>query len=172
MRPASITITFILATALLCPLSARASWWSGSEGQAELNLDSGYDTNTVTTVSGRITALHLDGPHPLAQVKLEAGSGSVMVVLGPRTYWAEHGITLKLGDRLRVRGSKAQGKDGVVYLLAQRLSEESRGQEVALRSESGRPAWTGSGHRTGPQGNRPAMGRQSPGRSGGGRMGR
>jgi hypothetical protein len=172
MRSSLLKITILLTVALWLPQAARASWWGGGAGREELDLDSGYDTNTVTTVSGRIKALHLGGPQPQALVELAAGAGEVMVVLGPRSYWAEHGIDLRLGDQLMVRGSKAQGREGVVYLLAQWLRVESRGEEIALRSESGHPAWAGLGNRSGPHGGRSGAGRQSPGRLGGGRMGR
>jgi hypothetical protein len=172
MRPALINITILLAAILILPLSAQGSWWGGGADRDELDLDSGYDVNTVTTVRGRITALSLDGPQPQAQVELAAGAGSVTVVLGPRSYWSEHGIALRLDDQVTVRGSKAQGRGGVVYLLAQRLSVESRGQEIALRNESGRPVWAAAGRRTGPHANRPSPSRPSPGRIGGGRMGR
>lgn len=173
MRIGALTISLFLALLLQLPLAARAAWWGGGDAQGELNLDFGYDANTVITVSGRVVALYLDGPEPRALVAIEAGDGMVSVVLGPRNYWAEHGIALKIGDQVTVRGSKAQGKDGVVYLLAQWFRQDSRGEEIALRNESGQPVWAGFGNRAGQHLNRSTPLRQrSPGRVGGGRMGR
>lgn len=173
MRTAVQAIILLLALAFLGPVSAHASWWNGDADKRDLNLDSGYDVNTVSTVSGKVVAIYLDGPQPHALVALEAGEGLFSVVLGPRDYWAKNGIDLKIGDRVTVRGSKAQGEDGVVFIFAQWLSEDSLGQKAVLRSESGRPVWAGGGNRFGQQGSRPSQLRQhSPGRSGGGRMGR
>ena len=76
---------------------------------------------------------------------------------------------------MAVRGSKAQGKDGVVYLLVQKLTDTTSNIAVRLRNEAGRPAWAGAGRGnvSGQMNNRPAQKRQqSPGRMGGGRMGR
>ena len=173
MHAGVLIVSLFLALLLHLPQPAQASWWNRAVDQDGLDLESGYDANTVTTLNGKITALSLDGPRPQAQVEIETGEGAVTVVLGPREYWAEHGMELKIGDLLTVRGSKAQGQDGVVYLMAQWLSEESRGQEVALRSDSGKPAWAGSGSRFGQTGSRPGQLRQhQSGRIGGGRMGR
>ncbi len=173
MRPELLTIILVVALALPAPPPVHASWWGwgGGEGQGELNLDSGYDANTVTTVSGRIMAIHSDDS-PQVQVDLETGEGRIVILLGPRDFWEEHGIKLTVGDRMTVRGSKAQGKNGVVYLLAQKIGM-AHGQEVALRNDSGQPAWRGDSNRVG-QGSGPAgqLRQHAPTRMGGGRMGR
>lgn len=168
-----VTLSLLLMLLLQLPHPAQASWWNSDADHGGLDLEAGYDANTVTTLSGSITALHLDGSHPRAQVEIDAGAGAVSVVFGPLSYWHEHGIDLKVGDRLTVRGSKAQGQNGVVYILAQWLSEESRGRQVTLRGESGRPAWAGTGSRSGQAGSHAGMHPQrAPGRIGMGRMGR
>ncbi|MDD2502081.1 MAG: hypothetical protein PHN92_14850, partial [Geobacter sp.] len=71
------------------------------------------------------------------------------------------------GDSVTVRGSKAQGKDGRSYLLAQWISSPSGGQ-LMLRNEAGRPVWSG-GFRGGQQG---PSGQQQRGGTGSGRRGR
>ncbi|NTV15070.1 MAG: DNA-binding protein [Desulfobulbaceae bacterium] len=174
MHLGAVIISLFLALLCQFPNVAQAAWWNTEVAEpGGLDLESGYDANTVTTLSGRITALHLAGPQPQAQVEIVAAEGPVMVVFGPRSYWDEHGLVLEIGDRLTVRGSKAQGRDGVIYLLAQWLSEESRGQELTLRSESGKPAWAGAGNRNGQAGSHGgALRQRGPGRIGGGRMGR
>lgn len=140
MHSAIVTITLLLGLSLLPPISAQASWWGGGDDRRDLNLELGYDANTVITVSGRIVTLPEPAQSQL-QAVIEANSGRINVVLGPRGYWQEHGFELKIGDEVKVRGSKAQGKDGKIYLLAQTVSESSRGQEVALRSDGGKPVW-------------------------------
>lgn len=175
MQPVLFTTTLLLGLALSLPTAAGASWWGGGDDRRVIDLELGYDANTVITVAGRLVALPEDGSHPQVQVELEAVGGRVIVVLGPRSYWTEHGIKLRVGDEVTARGSKAQGNDGRIYLLAQMISESGRGQEVTLRSLSGKPVWAGGGMgahlgrsagRMGQLCQPPAM------RMGGGRMGR
>lgn len=166
---------FLLLFCLVCPFPVHAFWWGDSDNRSGLNLESGYDANTVTTVSGRVISSPASQEQRHVQFELESAGTRIVVVLGPPRYWADNGIDLKVGDSVSVRGSKAQGKDGVVYLLAQKISAANRNSEVSLRTEDGRPAWAGSGMGRGATGNasRPSqMRQQSPGRMGGGRMGR
>ena len=165
----------LLIFCLLCPFPAQAFWWSESDNRSGLNLESGYDANTVTTVSGRVISPPANQDQRHVQFELESAGTRIMVILGPARYWADNGIDLRVGDSVSVRGSKAQGKDGVVYLLAQKISDTTRNSEISLRNENGRPVWAGGGMGRGAAGNasRPAqMRQQSPGRMGGGRMGR
>jgi len=175
MHPANFTISLLLGLALFLPLSAEASWWGGGDDRRELNLELGYDANTVITVNGRIVAIPSDVTHSQVQAEVETAAGRLLVVLGPRSYWAEHGIDLRVGDEVTVRGSKAQGKDGNIYLLAQTVNETTRGQEVTLRSDAGQPVWaaTGMGTHSGRGIGRPNQSCPQPAmRMGGGRMGR
>jgi hypothetical protein len=79
-----------------------------------------------------------------------------MVVLGPRRYLAEQGVELKEGDEVRVRGSKAQGRDGILYILAREVTETGKGAAITLRDEGGFPNWAGGnmGRGNGPGGGR------------------
>lgn len=168
----SIKNSLFLLTALLLisPVGAHAFWGSGGDRQGGLNLETGYDTNTVTTMTGRIVSLQSGDDRRNAQLEMESSGARAVVVLGPQQYWAEHGIALKTGDEVMVRGSKAQGTDGVVYILTQKITDTSRNTSVSLRNEAGRPVWAGG---SGRMNNQPAQMRQrSPGRMGGGRMGR
>lgn len=143
--------------------------------QSGLNLETGYDANTVTTMTGHIVSVQAGDERRNAQLELESSGIFAIVVLGPHRYWAEHGIALKAGDNITVRGSKAQGTDGVVYILAQKITDTSQSAAVTLRNESGRPAWAGGGMGSGSgrmNGHPSRMRQQAPGRMGGGRMGR
>lgn len=175
MRSIEKTIFLLLALLLISPPGVHAFWGSGGNKPSGLNLETGYDTNTVTTMTGRIISLQTDDDHRSAQLEIESNGVRAVVVLGPQRYWAEHGIALKAGDEVTIRGSKAQGTDGVVYVLAQKISAASQNAAVSLRNESGRPAWTGGGmgSGSGSMNSRPAqMRQQSPGRMGNGRMGK
>ncbi len=95
----------------------------------------------------------------------------MIICLGPQRYWVDQGMPLKEGDKVTVRGSKAQGQDGVIYILAQKITEIDQGVAVVLRDESGHPNWAGGRMRSGSEvgGGGGGSGR---GRSDGGRGGR
>ena len=173
MHPTKIILFILAALFTASPNVAHAFWGSGNEGDklSGLNLETGYDANTVTTMTGRIVSIQTGDHQPHSQVEIENNGVRAIVILGPQRYWAEKGITLKAGDSISVRGSKAQGKDGKVYILAQTISDTTQNTSVSLRNESGRPDWVGGsmGNGQGRTNNRPA---QTPGRMGGGRMGR
>ncbi len=171
MRPTKIIMYLIAAFFMSLPITAHAFWGDDSDRHSGLNLETGYDANTVTTISGRIISVQVGVDHRNSQFELDSNGSRAIVVLGPQRYWAENGIALKAGDSVTVTGSKAQGKDGNVYILAQKVTDTTLNTSVSLRNESGRPAWAGGGTGSG-QGrmnNRPA---QTPGRAGSGRMGR
>jgi hypothetical protein len=172
----TIISSILLLSLMAAPITAQAFRGSDADKQSGLNLETGYDANTVTTISGRVVLLQTGDDHRNAQLELESSGTRSVVVLGPQRYWMENGIAVKVGDNVTVRGSKAQGKDGVVYVLAQKISDTSQNRSVSLRNESGRPAWSGGGmgDGVGRMNNRPSQMRsQTPGRMmGGGRMGR
>lgn len=170
-------IIICLLSSLLAsfPAAVHAFWGNPGDTPSGLNLETGYDANTVITMTGHIVSVQAGDERRNAQLELESSGASAVVVLAPHRYWAEHGIAIKAGDIVTVRGSKAQGTDGVVYILAQHITDASQKTAISLRNESGRPAWAGGrmGSGSGQLGNRPSrMRQQSPGRMGGGRMGR
>jgi len=169
MRSNRIIIFVISALIAAFPVASHAFWGNDGDRQSGLNLESGYDANTVTTISGRIVSVQVGDDRRNSQFELDSNGTRAIVVLGPQRYWAENGIALKIGDSITVTGSKAQGKDGNVYVLAQKVTDTTLNASVTLRNESGRPAWAGMGNGQGRMNNRPS---QSPGRMGGGRMGR
>lgn len=165
----SIIFTTLVVLTVLQGGIASAGWGFGAGWGWEksgLDLEEGYDLNTVTTVTGRVVSVapDSDGKHLIAVID---GKGETFhAALGPPWYWNEHGIALKPGDPVTVRGAKAIGKDGKTYILSQRIANSSTGEEIALRSDSGKPGWTGQSRS---RSSRPAgFGR----RGGGGRHGR
>lgn len=154
---------------ILLQSPANAFWGFGGSkesGASGLDLVQGYDRNTVVTATGHV-AVPPDASADPVTIDLVAGSERFVVVLGPRWYLQDDHLDWKAGDSVTVRGSKAQGKDGRSYLLAQWISSPSGGQLV-LRNEAGRPAWSG-GFRGGQQG---PSGQQQRGGTGSGRRGR
>ena len=165
------SLFFLIAAAIVVVMlqrPAEAFWGFGSGGEggtSGLDLVQGYDRNTVVTSTGRVAAAPDSSADPVT-IELVAGSERFVVVLGPRWYLQDDHLDWKAGDVVTVRGSKAQGKDGRSYLLAQWVSSPSVGQ-LLLRNETGRPVWAG-GFRGGQQG----AGQQQRGGTGGGRRGR
>jgi hypothetical protein len=112
-------------------------------------------------------------PRPLAggliAVDLNLPDQRIVVVLGPAWYLQDDNLDWKIGDRVTVQGSLAQGKDGKTYLLTQRVSTPA-GATIDLRGENGSPSWTG-GQRGGEAG-AGAGGKVQRGGAAGGRRGR
>ena len=155
MRGIQRFYTLIAAAALLLVLggTADAFWGFGDSGQQDksgLDLEQGYDRNTVVKISGPVAV----PPRPLAggliAVDLNLPGEQIVVVLGPAWYLQDDNLDWKIGDQVTVRGSLAQGKDGRAYLLSQQITTPG-GTTIELRGENGRPSWSG-GFRGGQQG--------------------
>ncbi len=149
MRPISIILFSLLIFLASFPASAQAFWGTAKGDCTCLNFESGYDVNTVTTVTGRIISIQAGIDRLNIQLEIEGCGITMMVVLGPQSYWVDHGFPLKEGGEVAVCGSKAQGQDGVIYILAQKITETSQGVVVILRDESGHPNWAGGGSENG-----------------------
>jgi len=132
----------IVVVLLHSPAEAFWGFGSGRDGVASgLDLVRGYDRNTVTTLTGRVVVAPDPSADPVT-VELSTGTERFVVVLGPRWYLQDDNLDWKAGESVTVRGSRAQGKDGRTYLLAQWVSGISGGQLV-LRNDAGRPGWSG-----------------------------
>jgi hypothetical protein len=164
-----------LCLVLLAVASAHAFWpfsSAGGDGGSGLDLNKGYDVNTVTTVKGRVITIDPeDGGGPVL-VELRNSSGAVLLVAGPRWFWSEKGISVQVGDEITARGSLTEGKDGRRYLLAQKLANQRTNEEILLRGDDGVPVWTNLKQSPGP--NRPPdiTTGPKPGRAGAGPRGR
>jgi hypothetical protein len=145
----------IIMFAALCLWSrqAYAFWGSDSTDTASgLDVAAGFDVNTITTVAGTVIALpERKGQEQHTVMTVAAPQGTVTVVLGPWSYWEKQAFTVMKNQEVAITGSLAQGKDGALYLFAQRLENRSTGENVTLRSESGKPLWSrgASGNQSG-----------------------
>jgi hypothetical protein len=107
-----------------------------------LDLNRGYDINTVTTITGQVTLLQHSGDTVLIEVKSQGEM--IGLYVGPGSYWDKSGIQMHLNDEISAKGSKAQGKDGKKYLLTQKIENRTTGTQAVLRNDSGEPAWLGA----------------------------
>ena len=143
MPKKTISLTLLLTLLLAFPFPAFCFWGNDGDNSPSLNFKSGYDINTVTTVTGRIIAIQTGEDRPNVQLVLENNGVTSVICIGPQRYWAENPLPFKTGDAITVRGSKAQGRDGVIYIMAQKIADTTQDVSFVLRDESGRPAWAG-----------------------------
>lgn len=153
--------------------SAWAGFGFGSEAsESGLDMNSGYDVNTVTTVSGRVISPPRASEEKHVTLQVKTTGETVTVCIGPPSFWESKGITINVNDELTAKGSLAQGQDGRTYLMAQKLSDRTTGGQIELRSDKGTPLW--SGRMNGLGANRPGGGMRFRGgsmtRGGGGMM--
>lgn len=139
----------ILVSAGIFTFSQEAvAFWenSATDSTSGLNVAAGFDVNTVTTLNGRVVKPpQRKDASQHTEMSIATDHGNVTVVLGPWWFWKNQSITLSRDQEVAITGSRAQGKDGLMYLFAQRIDNRSNGQSVILRSESGAPLWAGSG---------------------------
>jgi len=151
-------LTIVILILSICIQDASAFWGSSdNETKSGLNVATGFDVNTITTLSGVV----LDPPEDRttqepAVLSMTTKQGEVTVIIGPRWYWKQQNVILLKNQEITVTGSRAQGKDGSFYIFAQRIEDRSNGKTVTLRSENGVPLWSRAG-----SGNHGGMGRQN-----------
>jgi len=132
------------------------AFWGSNSGKSASGLDvaGGYDVNTVTTVSGTVITppARIDQSEHV-QMTIATQQGTITALLGPWSYWERQGFSIDRDQEINITGSRAQGKDGTLYLFAQRVDNITNGTTITLRSESGSPMWSrsssGSGNRGG-----------------------
>lgn len=143
-----VILVFLTVGLIVGGGNEACAFWGGDARQNPSGLDvtTGYDVNTVDTVRGTvITPPAKIEPGEHTQMTIATGQGIATVILGPWSYWEKQGFTVSSGQEISIVGSRAQGKDGSVYLFAQRLDNKASGKSVILRSENGSPLWSRGG---------------------------
>jgi len=134
------------AGALFQPSLSEAFWGFGDDAAQDrsgLDFDRGYDRNTETTVRGKVVSVERGEASTPVVIILSQAGGELSVVTAPAWYWSDGGISVKPKDQLVVTGSKAQGKDGRLYLISRVITNQNDSDTVTLRNESGKPVWHG-----------------------------
>jgi hypothetical protein len=136
-------IPVVVFSLLLLPVVTSHAFWpfGGGNGGSGLDLNKGYDVNTVTTVKGKVLSINPDKGGGPVLIEIKSSTGGLFLVAGPRWFWDENGIPVMVGDELSARGSISEGKDGRRYLLAQKLENQRTGEEIILRGDDGIPVW-------------------------------
>ena len=102
-----------------------------------------YDPAKSEVMTGQVVSLEQQearrGPGMGVVLKVNTGSDTLSVLLGPQWFIDEQKMKLAAGDTVEIKGVKAtRGRD--IFIAA----EIKKGQEVmTLRDENGRPAWAG-----------------------------
>ena len=148
MRSGRFLLHIVLLAAITCLLSSTASAWFGfgsdDTGKSGLDLNRGYDVNTVTTITGRVVSSHRSVDQGTF-IEINSGGEIFNLYVGPGAYWDKNGIKVQATDEISAKGSKAQGKDGKSYLLTQKFVNRTTGAQVELRNETGQPGWLSTG---------------------------
>lgn len=140
-------LTIITIAMMLCSQREAVAFWGSNttQNQSGLDVTTGYDVNTVATIRGTVltSPSRVEGQH--TEMTMTTEQGIVTVLLGPWFYWEKQTYIITTGQEITVTGSKAQGKDGSVYLFAQKLDNNTKSGSITLRSETGKPLWGGVG---------------------------
>lgn len=121
------------------------SFGGDGTGKSGLDFNKAYDVNTVTTISGRVVSLPRIVEQEHTTVEVNTGRETITLTLGPKSFWENQKIPLRLNDQISAKGSKAQGKDGKTYLITQKLTNQTNGSQLVLRNDKGASAWSGWG---------------------------
>jgi len=149
-----------LAAAVVEPPRALAQESEVTLPESGIRYPMGYDSNTVGEVRGSVQGLLLEPKKGPVRFELVTARETYIILACPGWLWSDLAPGIRDGDEVRVRGSKSQGVDGKLYLVAQEIERVSTGRVLTLRTEDGFPLW--SGHRGG------VAGRQGKGASHGG----
>ncbi|MDD2541872.1 MAG: DNA-binding protein [Desulfuromonadaceae bacterium] len=142
----SVIFIAIILNCLLASTVFAGFWDSDDTGKSGLDFSNGYDINTVSTMSGRAISLPYRGEKENVFIEIKSGNQNLNISVGPGTYWQQKGFAIALNDELIVKGSKAQGKDGKAYILAQKIVNRTTGSQIEVRNDKGEPRWSGQNH--------------------------
>jgi hypothetical protein len=141
-----LTVLLLVLCLFVSPSGARAAE-DGSESvslpRSGIPFPGGFDENTVGEIRGRVTGILLPASGPV-QIQVLAGRDPYTVIASPSWYWTDIGAEATEGTELLVRGSKALGADGRLYIIAQEIRVQETGKSLVFRDDAGQPFWTGA----------------------------
>jgi len=122
----------------------------------------GYDMNTVGDIKGKVSGIVIPESGPV-QLTLIVDKETYTVLASPGWYWKDMDADIREGAEVSVRGSKSMGKDGRLYVIAQKIVITGSKKTLALRSESGKALWGSSSQKGLSNTNQGGFGSQSGG---------
>jgi hypothetical protein len=136
----------ILLVAALCFVrlaGGGTAWAQDTAGMLEKNgirYPEGFDVNTVGEVKGKVGNIVRPQKGPL-MFDVSGGRETYKIVAAPSWFWEDLKLKIAAGDEVRVVGSKALGKDGNLYVVAQEIHLPGSSQSVAIRDKDGAALW-------------------------------
>jgi hypothetical protein len=126
-------------------LAQRGMKWRGSSGWGPGGqYQKMYNPKTVERVTGLVKRVDeimpMKGMSYGVHLLLKNDSGEVAVHLGPAWYVTNQDLSIKVGDKVEVTGSKVmfEGKPAII------AAQVKKGDEVlTLRDDNGFPMWSG-----------------------------
>jgi hypothetical protein len=151
MKEERVMKRFVVMAVLSILLAATASAQQGPGGRGDGGGMPGkgqrmYDPSKVETVSGEVVAvkelMFRNGMRKGIGLKLNTGSQTMFVHLGPQWFIEQQSVKIAAGDKVEVTGVKTVRREKEVFVAG----EVRKGGEVLkLRDAGGVPLWAGSG---------------------------
>ncbi|MGA7828098.1 MAG: DNA-binding protein [Geobacteraceae bacterium] len=145
-----VTMAVIVYSLLVGFAFAGFGFGGDDAGESGLDFYKGYDVNTVRTISGQVVSPIGTGEQEQNIVEIKSGSRSVILSLAPQSFLDTKSFSLNVDDQITAKGSLAQGRDGKIYMMVQKITNRTSGAQLSLRNNRGKPDWsmkTGSGMR-------------------------
>lgn len=111
--------------------------------ESGIHYPGGFDPNTVGEVHGKASGYSQPESGPV-RFQLISTKETYIVLVSPVWYRRDLGSKIPDGTEVQVRGSKSLGKDGKLYIIAQKIKIFPSGETLAFRSEDGSPLWKGA----------------------------
>ena len=116
--------------------------------ESGIRYPDGFDINTVGEINGKVSGFSQPDQGP-ARFNLITKKETYTVITSPKWYWNDLDGKIRDGDEVTVTGSKALGKDGNLYIIAQEIKIPSSGKLLVFRGKDGGPLWRGPGGSSG-----------------------
>lgn len=116
--------------------------------ESGIRYPDGFGVNTVGEVYGKVS----DFSQPeqgSARFNLITKKETYIVITSPKWYWNDLDGKICDGDEVGVTGSKALGKDGNLYVIAQEVKIPLSVNLLVFRGKDGGPLWRGPGGSSG-----------------------
>lgn len=99
-----------------------------------------YDPKAVETVSGEVTQVQTMGRRTKGvHLQLKTDKETLFVFLGPASHLEQQKMTLAVGDKVEIKGSRIQDPQQALLIAG----EVKKGDQVVkLRDDQGKPLWS------------------------------
>jgi hypothetical protein len=98
-----------------------------------------YDAKSLETVSGEVTQVRTMGRKAKGmQLQMKTDKETLVVFLGPAPYLEQQKMTLAVGDKVEIKGSRIQHPQQAMLIAG----EVKKGDQVVkFRDDQGKPLW-------------------------------